>query len=112
MGKRNKKLCPKCGVESIMTRHHVMPKRIYGTVGNHMIVRLCRLCHNALELMIPYNKMPDSFYMNVVRRFFGTYNVPVEGRYHVKDKQDDKSPPRRSKGRTLLRASWKKKSDW
>lgn len=94
---------------TIMTRHHIRPKRHYGKVGNHMIVRLCRACHNALELMIPYKKMCDTFYFEVLYTFFGTTNIPIEGRYRdVKDKPSRQPPPRRKSRRTFLRPSWQK----
>ena len=101
--------CPKCGEMKIRTKHHVMPRRHYGKVGNNLIIYLCRQCHWKLEWHIPYEQMPDTFYVDVIRRFLDRYDLPLEGRNYVKDKQVDKSLPRKSKKeRALLCPRWQK----
>ena len=45
--------CPKCRrwFENL-TRHHVLPVRHFGRSGNSLIFKLCRECHNKLEVII------------------------------------------------------------
>ncbi|MCR4284043.1 MAG: hypothetical protein NUV64_01850 [Parcubacteria group bacterium] len=56
------------------TRHHVLPKRHYGKGNRNKggVVKVCRNCHDKIELNIPYKKMPASFYYNILT-FFGLF---------------------------------------
>jgi len=65
-----KRKCPKCGCLRFMSRHHIYPRRHFGRKSNHILL-LCRPCHNKLELLIPYRKMPKEFYIRVVENFLG-----------------------------------------
>jgi len=64
-------LCPSCNLLGVLTRHHVKPVRHFGRgKRNNHVVYLCRKCHNTLESLIPYQKMPVSFYYQILP-FFG-----------------------------------------
>lgn len=45
-----KQTCPSCGRTVRLTRHHVLPKHVFGQ--NDSRFDLCRLCHNELEEVI------------------------------------------------------------
>lgn len=47
---RSKKDCPKCGKHAYLTRHHILPKRHFGSRGP--TIDICRECHDSLEVMI------------------------------------------------------------
>ena len=51
-----KGFCPKCHRITYLTNHHIYPKRFY---RNSPIFKLCRICHDALELKIPFRKLKD-----------------------------------------------------
>jgi len=61
-----KDVCPKCKRKKKLTRHHILPKRWF---VKSSILNICRKCHNELELLIPFCKMPIGFYKRVVRKF-------------------------------------------
>lgn len=62
--------CPKCGEEKPMTRHHVYPKRFFGTRYSNSLYLLCRECHNELEKYIPQQElMPKAFYLAIIEVF-------------------------------------------
>jgi len=64
-------VCPKCTQNSLLTRHHIKPKRFFGN-NNQEILMICRNCHNDLEKLIPQKeKMQDSFYITIVDLFLG-----------------------------------------
>lgn len=72
-----KGVCPKCGVVKPLTRHHILPKRLFGSQGNRDIFLLCRECHSELELLIPLRtKKEDIFYYQIVFKFLNG------GKYH------------------------------
>lgn len=54
-----------------MTSHHVFPRRWFGNNKRQRAVRLllCRDCHDDLERVIPFHKMPLAFYTRVIREF-------------------------------------------
>lgn len=63
--------CPACQNTTKLERHHLLPRRFYGS-GNHNahIVCLCSSCHNELELRIPLQpKLPDWRYFAIVALF-------------------------------------------
>jgi len=68
-GYNYRKICPKCGVNQMMTRHHILPKRVYGRHQNKHIFLLCRSCHDALELRIPLSRIPRRFYFSILLTF-------------------------------------------
>lgn len=45
-------VCPKCFKYKHKTRHHILPKRKFGTTHNSPTVDLCWSCHCALEEML------------------------------------------------------------
>ena len=61
--------CPKCHIEKKMTKHHVFPKRHFGTKDNKKVFLLCRDCHDKLERLIPFEVMPKEFYPAVIKAF-------------------------------------------
>ena len=66
-----KGICKKCGKFKHLTRHHLLPQRWWQ--GRGRIKRLCRDCHNKIELLIPFQKMPVRFYFQVFRYFIREY---------------------------------------
>lgn len=63
--------CPACQTVGALTRHHILPQRMFGRgKHNEHIVLLCRPCHDKLERDIPPETvMPVYFYFAVVARF-------------------------------------------
>lgn len=61
-------ICPKCGVDKELTKHHVVPVRHKGRNGPVLLI--CRECHSNLELLIPHKRVSDViFYYKVVIKF-------------------------------------------
>ena len=64
------KLCPKCLKRGQNSSHHIYPKRHFGNGSvNRDIIRLCRDCHNDLELIIPFEKQPKEVYIDILGLF-------------------------------------------
>ena len=61
--------CPKCKVEKMLTRHHVYPVRHFGRKDNKEVFLLCRKCHDALEKLIPFERMVRDFYPVIIQSF-------------------------------------------
>jgi len=75
-------LCPKCKKSTRPNRHHCFPRRIYGRgSANNVIFLLCRSCHNDLENEIPFYRMPEQFYTEVICCFIE--GLPEEWRSGV-----------------------------
>ncbi len=62
-------LCPKCLEYKRLTRHHILPRRIFRKQRSPPILDLCRDCHDILENKIPYKRKSKSFYFNVAKNF-------------------------------------------
>ena len=60
-------ICPKCRRFKRLTRHHIQPLRWFG--HSDRIIRICRDCHNSIELLIPFEKQPVKFYYQIVKIF-------------------------------------------
>lgn len=61
-------VCPKCGVDKKLTKHHIFPCRHGGR--KEQVIYICRECHDSLELLIPYDEVDDiMFYYEVVITF-------------------------------------------
>jgi hypothetical protein len=61
-------LCPKCFGISVLTRHHIFPRRYYK--GRGPILFICRSCHNKLESEIPDRiRLTEDRYIEIVRDF-------------------------------------------
>lgn len=61
-------ICPKCGVDKELTKHHIIPVRHGGRKGP--IFFICLECHRNLEKMIPQKKEKGvMFYYKVVIEF-------------------------------------------
>lgn len=79
-------LCPKCKVRKNLTKHHIFPIRHYGYTN--ITICLCRECHSELEKQIPFDKMDNLFYRQVVKNF-------LKGKkYEKKRIHSEKSGPR------------------
>lgn len=62
-----KGICPKCKDKTILTRHHIYPRRFF---QHSAILKICRECHNELERLIPrQEQMHENFYLNIVKLF-------------------------------------------
>jgi hypothetical protein len=53
-----------------LTRHHLLPRRFYGSDPSSPILHICRKCHDEIEEIIPqYQKLPDEEYFAIAREF-------------------------------------------
>lgn len=64
--KKKIELCPKCKVMTKLTNHHIYPKRHF---QDSQVIRLCRLCHDELELLIPFKKLKKKEYVKILQEF-------------------------------------------
>lgn len=73
MSKRNRKLsvCARCKTFKHLTKHHVLPLRWFQGEGPIMV--LCRTCHDEIEKIIPFRRMPYIFYWRVAIYFVKEY---------------------------------------
>ncbi len=64
-------VCPVCGKVKEPTRHHILPKRHFGNGNKNKggIVKICRKCHDKIEIKIPQKKMPAGFYYLILSTF-------------------------------------------
>ena len=63
-------LCPACLYLRDLTKHHIYPRRFFGTPQNSPILHLCRGCHDKLELLIPRDeKLSKQDYLQICREF-------------------------------------------
>jgi len=46
-------LCARCLIVKRLTKHHIFPKRFFGSNPGSPILHLCRDCHNDIEVHIP-----------------------------------------------------------
>lgn len=61
-------VCPACGENKPLTRHHILPKRYYNGYGE--IILLCRACHNELEKTIPFRpRLTTMKYYKLLNQF-------------------------------------------
>lgn len=66
-------LCPKCMKMKPMTMHHIYPRRHFKP-RNAPKFPLCRDCHDALELLIPFRKLPKEQYETILKNFLRRKN--------------------------------------
>jgi len=65
-----KGICPKCGKDMKLTKHHILPKRHFGGRNNNLLFFLCRQCHSKLELDISQTKILTTLeYYQIIIRF-------------------------------------------
>jgi len=62
-------VCPKCNQYKLLTKHHVLPQRHFGR--SKFILKLCRECHDEIEMLIPIERVPDFYYFKIVEYFLG-----------------------------------------
>jgi hypothetical protein len=88
--------CEKCRKgprECRLTRHHVLPKRFFGSSDTAPVVLLCRSCHDQVEEMIPLKEQRGiQFYWAVLFLFLESERVLVHEwrgarRYYVSVRQ-------------------------
>jgi len=60
------KRCPKCHQKRYLTKHHILPIRMFGK--NDQVIYLCRRCHDAIERFIPLSKKltKEAYYRIVI----------------------------------------------
>jgi len=65
-------LCPKCLYLRDLTKHHIYPRRFFGTPKNSPILHLCRDCHDKIEELLPrHDKLSKRDYLQICRDFLG-----------------------------------------
>jgi hypothetical protein len=65
-------LCPKCLLILPGTKHHLFPKRFFGSEGP--LLYLCRNCHSDLEKIIPqFQELEKDDYLQITREFLGVF---------------------------------------
>jgi hypothetical protein len=63
-------MCPKCKHLKLLTKHHILPKRFFKEHPESPILHLCRICHDAIERLIPQTtQLPTSMYVDIARNF-------------------------------------------
>ena len=63
-------LCPKCLKITEGSKHHVLPKRFFGSNQNSPLLFLCRNCHSDLEDQIPqHHKLDREDYFEIAAEF-------------------------------------------
>ena len=83
-----RKVCPACDEFTLMTRHHVYPRRHNCRKNNNCVFLLCRTCHDKLETYIPYQKMPRDFYPAILKIFLAELCLKAK----AKEQKDDEQP--------------------
>lgn len=73
--KKDNKRCPVCGKKKRLTTHHILPRRFFGR--EPYIYRLCRECHDELELKwIPTCPILEpSMYWDLLEQFLIFHEV-------------------------------------
>jgi len=62
-------ICPKCGKDMKLTKHHILPKRHFGSKSKRLLF-ICRECHSDLETLIPLTKvLTELEYFQIIIRF-------------------------------------------
>lgn len=73
-----KERCLKCRQKKILTRHHILPRRFYGSPPDAPILLICRSCHDDLEILIPQQpKMERHQYWIILFQFLNRSRVIV-----------------------------------
>lgn len=71
--------CPKCKKCTKMTKHHVLPRRFFGSPPTAPILLICRKCHDLLETYIPqFEQQPELFYWKVLFDFLETDHIHIQ----------------------------------
>lgn len=71
-------LCPKCINFTLVTKHHIFPRRHkdhWSQAQRDTKVILCRKCHDELEAMIPEEFQETETYVEVVEAFLGVTTI-------------------------------------
>ncbi|PIR57795.1 MAG: hypothetical protein COU71_02105 [Parcubacteria group bacterium CG10_big_fil_rev_8_21_14_0_10_38_31] len=61
-------VCPVCKEKRDPTRHHVLPKRHFKKRSKD-ILKVCRRCHDKIEMNMPRKEQPAVFYYKVLTLF-------------------------------------------
>ena len=69
-------MCPRCFQMKTLTRHHIYPRRFFGSKSNRASIMLCRTCHNELELIIPIHEQKEKhWYVKILANWLkGDYD--------------------------------------
>lgn len=71
-------VCPKCDKHKKVTRHHILPRRFFGSPPNAPILLICRSCHTDLEQLIPEKELQShQFYWSILFVFLKTDRIRV-----------------------------------
>ena len=97
-------MCPKCGLERPLTKHHIYPARFFGRGGETIL--FCRECHDTLEKLIPFERQSDSFYPKILEVFLKGGEDVLDAMQGVRNR----SPRRRTMYRQLFRL-WNRKQN-
>jgi len=63
-------MCPKCLQIREASRHHITPKRFFGSNQNSPILYLCRDCHDEIEKHIPqFTRLDRDEYFQIAADF-------------------------------------------
>lgn len=87
--------CLKCAKERELTKHHIFPVRFFKDTQKKQrykipIVRLCRTCHDFLELLIPrYRTLDCQDYLLILRAFLFFENGSHQSKVEVLDRLDN-----------------------
>ena len=60
--------CVKCGTITLLTRHHLYPKRFFGL--NESTILICRDCHDEIETILPRDrKLSKKEYLKIHKKW-------------------------------------------
>ncbi len=66
-----KDICERCKEHRYINRHHIYPRKFFGTKENDEVVKLCLLCHAEIHDLLPKEKQEKSFYKSFTMKFLG-----------------------------------------
>jgi len=72
-----KGVCNRCGEYKWINKHHIFPKKFFGTKDNNETIQLCLDCHTDIHTFIPKEKKEKSFYSNLIIRFLSGITILI-----------------------------------
>jgi len=70
-----KGVCNRCGEYKWINKHHVFPKKFFGTKDNNETVSLCLDCHAEIHSILPKDKQEKTFYSNFMLKFLSGASI-------------------------------------